>query len=280
MQTKKYAKLEDYILSTVQERIKDTAGSDSELINKSVEEIRNYLKTYSSAFDLHLGTIKDIAKKLKIEKWWNSVDKFFRIKESAVFARIIANESELLRFLNSKIPTAKHHWISKYKKFKDFAQMAFESIFENPFEDEIIESLKEYLRSKGENYTTQDLDLRPRRYSNDESKRRSENVRKKLNKYPFLIILWKLSTRYSKFGDVEVLKEDVKKEERKEVDRLRNLLNYMDRKLELWRQEGYEVDELTIDREEVSNLLEVKRVINDAIDEYEEKKIAAALEEW
>ncbi len=83
--TRKYVSLEDEMVSQVQTGIRSIADDDNELSNKATEEIRDYFKTFSVAFDLHLETIKEITKELKIK--YSPKERSDIIRKCAIFAR-------------------------------------------------------------------------------------------------------------------------------------------------------------------------------------------------
>lgn len=111
--TQKYASLEDEMLSQVQAGIRSIAGNDSELSNKTTEEIRDYFETFVVALDLHLETIKEISKELKIK--WSSQEKLDRIRGSILFSRIVANEPVLLEDIQISLEQEQHDFTTRIK---------------------------------------------------------------------------------------------------------------------------------------------------------------------
>jgi len=150
----KQRSLEEQLLFKIQTRMEKIVDRDDELFKKATRDIESYLETFSTAFDLHLETIKDIKKELKIK--WNHQEKLDRLKESVIFSRIVANEQALLRFFISCVKGFKK---SEIELAKDLGLKGRNGIdpFYKTFKNAIAFSLFSYLNRKEKNTSAGDL---------------------------------------------------------------------------------------------------------------------------
>lgn len=95
----------------------------------------------------------------------------------------------------------------------------------------------------------------------------------KLKRYPFLMLLWRMGSCYGNPQKLEELEREIKKEERKEEKRIKKLLIDMDKKLEVWRREGYKVEELEKEGDKLNEILKLTKLLNDTKDKYCERKM-------